>query len=162
MHKLHDNQINAWITAYFATPAGTDPAKMADYVIGLLEDRGAFDDSWGGHVDVKDVAAHAEKLATAVGDVVNVPPHWHVRLSVNAARSTGPLSSTLMLAGDKIEFVSHGAYGHTVELTENAYEQGGLIVFDVVLPFKPHMQTSVRICNPRPGVAASATIISIT
>lgn len=105
-----------------------------------------------------EAAERLGKTIDAVGDVVKVPPHWHVRLTVPAARSNQSIPPVRMLAGDKITFMG---YRHTVELMEDECEHDGLIIFDVVLPFKPTMDAMVCVNAPRLGVSDRATIVSI-
>jgi hypothetical protein len=99
--------------------------------------------------------------ASAVGDVVKVPPHWHVKCSVSATRATEPIPTSFILAGDPIELAGLGGV-QVFEAPENAFETDGVIVFDLAVPFKPAKDTTVRICSPRAGVSARGSIIDVT
>lgn len=107
-----------------------------------------------GAVEINDVAEHASKVASAVGDVVRVPPHWHVKLSVKAS------SGGFIVGGDVIEFMGIRDR-HTVELMDVARELDGFITLNLALSFMPTMGMTVRLLNPRAGVSDTANIVGI-
>lgn len=160
MQRMKANQINAWLDVWLHirnTNQWPNAESIADEAVASLDRRGAFDD------DVMEVP-RAEDMghgvsgvqASAVGDVVKVPPHWHVKFSAMAT----PKSGADILPGDVLEFVHRNEPRHaTIEC--HAREDNGLVIFDVVLPFPLPINTEARFRWPRSGVADKATVVSV-
>lgn len=118
-----------------------------------------------GSFDMKDTIERprdfvAATEASAIGDNVKVPPHWHVRLSFQSAKSDGPLKYVIP-RGSTIQ-ITDDSQTQTAQTGDLAYESSGLIVVDVVLSSRPRGMTAVTLVTPMGGVSARGDIISIT
>lgn len=91
-----------------------------------------------------------------------IPPHWHVRLSITAKRSKGPLSRACVNAGEMVEV--HRDYMNRVDLVpvlSTEYEDGGIVLFRVITPFRVTKVDRFVIHTSRNDLDSEAVVVDI-